>query len=118
MQITMPLLLGIAIVVGLSAAVIASSVNRNTEVSRWADISTIWLILIALTGGFFLFWVLVGFVYVVVRIVIVFPSYARLVQDFFILAEIRIRGISAKVVEPFLRSSSYKAGILALFRKR
>ncbi len=117
MQITLPLLVGIAIVVGLSAAVIASGVNGNTEVSRWADISTIWLIMISLAGGFFLFWVLVGFAYVVVRIVIVFPSYARLVQDFFILAELRIRSISDKAVEPFLRCSSYKAGFLAFFRK-
>jgi hypothetical protein len=117
MQITLPLLVGIAIVVGLSAAVIASGVNGNPEVSRWADISTIWLIMISLASGFFLFWVLVGFAYVVVRIVIVLPSYARLVQDFFIMAELRIRGISDKAVEPFLRSSSYKAGFLAFFRK-
>ncbi len=116
-QITLPLLLGIAIVIGLSVVIIASSVNGNPEISRWADISTIWLILISLTGGFFFFWILVGLAYVVVRIVIVLPSYARILQDFFILAEHRIRTISDKMVEPFLRSSSYRAGFLALFRK-
>jgi len=118
MQITLPLLVGIAIVVGLSAAVIASGVNGSTEVSRWADISTIWLILITLAGGFFLFWVLVGFTYLVVKIVIAFPPLASSIQDFFILAEPRIRAISDKAVEPFMRSSSYKAGFLALFRKQ
>ena len=117
MQITLPLLVGIAIVVGLSLAVITSAVNGNSEISRWADVSTIWLIMISLAGGFFLFLVLVGFAYVVIRIVIVLPSYARLIQDFFILAELRIRGISNKAVEPFFRTSSYKAGFLAFFRK-
>jgi len=118
MQITLPLLVGIAIVVGLSAAVIASGVNGSTEVSRWADISTIWLILITLAGGFFLFWVLVGFTYLVVRIVIAIPPLASSIQNFFILAEHRVRAISDKAVEPFMRSSSYKAGFLALFRKQ
>jgi len=117
-QITLPLLVGMAIVIGLSAVIITLGVNGNSEISRWADISTIWLILISLTGGFFFFWILVGFVYVVVRIVIVLPSYARRMQDFFILADHRIRTISDQMVEPLLRSSSYKAGFLALFRKR
>lgn len=61
--------------------------------------------------------ILSGIVYLVTKLLAVLPGYARLVQDFFVLVQVRVKSISDKLVEPILKLHSFKAGADALRKK-
>ena len=81
-QITFPLIIVLTIVLGLTGGVIYAGVIGLGEVSRWADVSLIWLLLPALVVALLMLLMLVGMVMLVAKLLGVLPGYARLVQDF------------------------------------
>ena len=104
-QITIPLI--IAIIVTLVPALFITLGGSN--VRTWADISIIWmsipvlfftLIALAITGGS---------AFLVIKLIQVLPPYTKMVQDFFIKANMRIRQASNIAVEPVLRVSALNA---------
>lgn len=105
-QITIPLVIGIVIVVVFAAV---SVIGPNNQVSRIADISLIWLIAPAMLFGLIFLVLNVLMVYGLYKLLQVLPGYARLTQDFFALAGRRVRQYSDTAVEPFVRASSVRA---------
>jgi FlaA1/EpsC-like NDP-sugar epimerase len=116
-QITLPLGIGLVVIVFLMIIVVLSTVKGQESVSQWADVALIWLILQSLVIGLVFLVMLAGMVYAVTMLLSVLPGYAHLVQDFFRLVSIRVRQGSDKAVEPILRLSSFKASVRALFRR-
>jgi hypothetical protein len=116
-QITFPLILTLLILLGLAAFVIYTGFQGAGSVSRWADISLIWLLLPAVVVTLVVLLILIGLVYLISKLLGVFPGYARLVQNYFHLAQVRTRSIADKVVEPVLKLRSLKAGADVLRKK-
>jgi hypothetical protein len=116
-QITFPLILTLLILLGLVGFVIYAGFQGSGSVSRWADISLIWLLLPAVVATLVVLVFLIGLVYLVSKLLGVLPGYARLVQGYFSLAQVRIRSIADKMVEPVLKIRSFKAGADVLRRK-
>lgn len=109
-QITFPFLIALIILLGLVGGVIFAGVQGAAEVSRWADVSLIWLLPPLLIFLIVLLLLLVGVAFLVTKLLGLIPGYARLVQDFFVLIHLRVRSISDKLVEPILKLHSFKAG--------
>jgi len=116
-QITFPFLIALIILLGLVAGVIFAGYTNAGDVSRWADVSIMWLLLPVLVIAIILFLILSGVVYLITKLLAVLPGYARLVQDFFVLVQVRVKSISDKLVEPILKLHSFKAGADALRKK-
>lgn len=116
-QITFPLILALLILLGLAAFVIYAGFQGSGSVSRWADVSLIWLLLPAVVITLVVLFILIGLVYLISKLLGVFPGYARLAQNYFHLAQVRIRSIADKAVEPILKLRSFKAGADVLRKK-
>jgi hypothetical protein len=112
LQITLPLVIGGLLIVLAIAGIIWSAAGgpASGEVNRWANVSLIWLILPALFFVLLGTVILIGLVYAVTKLLAVLPGYARLTQDWFVRLGGKVRLVSDKVVEPFLKAHSFSAG--------
>jgi hypothetical protein len=116
-QISVPLGVGVLLVLLAAAGVIFAGATGRAAVERWASISTIWLILPMLMVALLFIAITAAFAYGVMRLIAVLPGYSRKVQDFFILVETRVKKAADAAVEPSLRVQSMLAGLRAVRRK-
>ena len=114
-QIYLPLIVFTILVIATIVLVIIAS---NEQVSKWADISLIFVISITMVA--FLV-VIVGLAFSVVytrRLLRATPYFFFNAQRFIYLVEIRVKRASNAAVEPILRISGFFAGAGALRRKQ
>lgn len=112
-QITLPLLLGLVLFVGVS---VLSALGNSGEVSRGADVALIWLILPLLVVGLIFLVVLAGLTYGLVFLIRGIPGYARQAQDLVALVADKTRQLGDAAVEPIYRLESFMAGVRAAQR--
>lgn len=113
-QITLPVLVGVAISLALIALAIGAV---PAQASIWADISTIWLITPALIAGVIFLAITVASIYLVVKLIQVLPGYAFRIYGFLLLVNDQVRQVSDRLVEPILRIEGFKSSARALARK-
>jgi hypothetical protein len=113
-QITFPLILGVLLLSLACVGVILTATGTSPDINRWADISTIWLLLPLIFGTVIVILALTGMVYVLVKILAIVPGYARLMQDFFTKVQVRVRILADKIVEPVLKIQAIQAGARVL----
>ncbi len=118
-QITLPLLVGILIILALAVfSVIAAIQGNSSSVMVWSDISAIWLILPTLILILILAALFGGLAYLVIRLIGVLPGYARKIQDIFAQIETTVRKLSDKAASPVIRISELTAMIQAALGRR
>ena len=105
-QITLPLVVGILLMLAVLVAIILSASQPVTDVSRWADVSLMWLILPSLIALLILLAITVGLVFVITQLLKVFPRYARIIQLFFEKVKGKIGQLTNLMAEPILRINS------------
>ena len=110
-QITLPLLLGILLILAVVGAIIFSVIQPVTDVERWADVPLIWLILPSLFFALLLLAILAGLVFAVSYMFRIIPPYALVVQLYFEQAKSKIEQLLNMSAEPFLRINSLWAAI-------
>lgn len=110
-QITLPLLVGIAIILAAVGAIIFSTIQPVTDVERWADVSLIWLILPSLFFALILFAVLAGLIYAVSFLIRLIPRYTLIIQLYFEQARSKAGQLLDVSVEPIMRINSIWAAI-------
>ena len=114
-QIYLPLIVFTILVIATIVLVIIAS---NEQVSKWADISLIFVISITMVA--FLV-VIVGLAFSVVytrRLLRATPYFFFNAQRFIYLVEIRVKRVSNAAVEPILKINSFFAGAGAIRRKQ
>jgi hypothetical protein len=114
-QIYLPLIVFTILVIATIVLVIIAS---NEPVSKWADISLIFVISITMVA--FLV-VIVGLAFSVVytrRLLRATPYFFFNAQRFIYLVEIRVKRVSNAAVEPILKINSFFAGAGAIRRKQ
>jgi hypothetical protein len=114
LQVFLPLAIGAIVILTLS---LGAAIGSFLDVSRWADISLIWLILIYLAFALVFLVFLVAMIFGVAWLLHNLPIYARQAQDLFILIRVQVGRVSDKAVEPFLRVHSFTAGLKGIRRK-
>lgn len=116
-QITLPALIGSIVIIALSVAVIYAGFSGNAQVSRWADISLIWVLLPVMMFSLLFLVLLVGLTYAVTKLLYALPIYAYRLQLFIRNAQTRIYAATDLAVEPVLKTNSFLARARALLRR-
>jgi hypothetical protein len=112
-QIYFPLIIIVSLVLFAGIGVLLASVSGSGSeaISRWGDISLIWLISPMLVLILISFVALCGMVYLLWQILKVLPSYTRQLLEFFLLVQIRVRKASDAAASPFIHTHSFMASV-------
>ena len=110
-QIMLPMLIGVLLVLSV-AFVIIFGFQSSSDLSRWADVSTIWLILPSLFFAFFFLILLSAFVYLITVVLRITPRYALIVQLYFEIAKHKVSYYSNRITQPIIQTK----GIWAVVR--
>jgi hypothetical protein len=113
-QITLPLVLGVVVVLVLA---VFAGLASEAEASLWADISVIFLLIPTMFVALLFLLLVAGFIYVLLRLLKVVPGYARVVQNFVYKVEHRARSGANLAAEPIYRYHSFIAAVRTLFRR-
>ncbi len=113
-QITLPFLAALLLILLLAGGTIWSAATGLGEVSRWKDISLIWLVSPQVVLLLIPLLLLCGVVFLISRLLSLLPRYTRLAQDQMITVHQLVRLYSDKVVEPVLRFRSFNASVKEL----
>ena len=116
-QISLPLMLGILLVLAAGAGVIYAGSSGTGDIVRWASISLIWLILPALCMTLIITLLMAALAYGLGRLTGALPGYTKSLQDIFVLIDARVRKAADSAVEPVLRTHGFFAGLRTLRRK-
>lgn len=113
-QIYFPLILfGVLVII----AIVLVLFMEDEGASKWADISLIYIISLAMIAFFVTTVLLVVLMVYTARLSKATPFFFFRVQRFSYLTETRVKEISKVASEPFIRIQSYIAGVRALRRK-
>lgn len=113
-QIYLPLII-VALIVILF--VVLALVAQNENVSRWADISLIFLISVSLVVTVIAIAAIIVLTIYLTRLLKASPYFFFEVQRITYIIEVRSKAIGNSIVEPVLRVNSFIAGLRALRRK-
>lgn len=113
LQITLPMVIFVLLIV---AVAVFAATGAPGNVSRWASVSLIWLIIPMIFVAFLFLIILAGLAFGVTRLVAIIPEYAHQVQDAFTKVGELVKQGSDTAVEPFLRVQSFVASIQAAKR--
>jgi uncharacterized BrkB/YihY/UPF0761 family membrane protein len=110
-QIMIPMLIGVLLVLSVAFGIIFGF-QSSSDLSRWADVSTIWLILPSLFFAFIILIFLSAFVYLITIVLRITPRYAFIVQLYFEIAKHKVSYYSDRITEPIIKTR----GIWAVVR--
>jgi hypothetical protein len=116
-QITLPLLVGVLLILVAGIGVGYAGVYNTGPVDRWASVSIIWLIIPMMAVALIFLAVTAGLAYGLMRLNGLLPTYTRQLQDVFVVIETRVKRAADAAVEPALRVRSAFAGLRAFRRK-
>ena len=102
MQIILPVVLSAILMVGLIILIILVTFKSEGDVSRWAAISTIWIIIPVLVAGLITLAILIGLIYLMARALSALPTYTAIAQDYVYLAKSYIIRAADKVTVPVI----------------
>ncbi len=114
-QIIFPLIIGGLIILALAVGSGLSSYNFDSQA---ANISMMWLLLPALFFTLIFTILIAGLAYGLIRLIGILPPYAALVQNFFIMVNVKARQYSDMAVEPVLKTAGAWAMLRALLGKK
>lgn len=117
-QITLPMAVGVLLVLAAATGVIWAGVANTGDVSKWADVSLIWLIIPLMLAALLFLGLLAGLVYVLALGLRRVPFFMYRVQVFFKQVSLQVRKVSNRAVEPVMRVQSLTAAWKALWRRR
>jgi hypothetical protein len=116
-QIILPMVISALLLIGLIVLIIFSTFNSNGDVSRWAAISTIWIIIPALLAGLIVLAILVGLIYLMARALSGLPHYTGIAQDYVYLAQHHIIRAADMVVKPVIGLEGFIEKVKAFFER-
>jgi uncharacterized membrane protein len=115
LQIFLPIILMILIIIAVAVLTSISALGGNGDPSRWAAISTIWLVIPAMMFGLLLLALLAGLVYLLARSLDILPSYASLAQYHVNRVASSVKRFSDAATKPVIFLNSLGASMKAIF---
>ncbi len=116
-QITAPFVAGMLVILALVVLTIMSAFGGGAVVSRWADISLIWLILPNLVFALILTLLVAALIYGLVKLIGVLPEVTFDIQEFLAIMQARIKAIADSLARPVIQVGGFWAAVRALFGK-
>ena len=116
-QIILPVVLSAVLVIGMILLISVVTFKYGGDVSRWAEISTIWLTIPIIVAGLIFLAILMGLIYLLVRVLGVLPYYTSLAQDYIYIAQIYIVRGADMAVKPIIALGGTLEKIKAFFER-
>jgi uncharacterized membrane protein YhdT len=110
-QISLPLVIGILVLVAAVVAIVLSATQPVTDLGRWADVSLMWIILPSLFFALIMLAITIGLVIGVSLLLRIVPRYARILQLYFELGKGKVSQLTNLLAEPILRVNSIWASV-------
>jgi hypothetical protein len=117
LQIILPVVLSGLALIGLVVLIWFSTFKSDGDVSRWAAISIIWIIIPALIAGLIVFAILVGLIYLMARALGALPHYTGMTQDYVNIARGYIIRGADMVVRPVIALEGIIERVKAFFER-
>jgi hypothetical protein len=115
-HIILPVALATLFVVGVFVVLCVGAFRGNGDVSRWAQISTIWIIIPIMIGMVIFFALLLGMIYLIMKLLNIAPTYTGLAQDYVHRTGVYVKRGTEMAVKPIFAIDGLGARIKAFFR--
>lgn len=116
-QITVPLVVGAIVILIPAVLVLLASVTGISQLTKLAQVSLIWLIIIGMVISLLVMIMTVVMIYTTSAILRNTSPIARQIQDTFLFIGLRVNQYADKAVEPILRIQSFTASLGVLGRR-
>jgi hypothetical protein len=91
--------------------------KSDGDVSRWAAISTIWIVIPALFAGLIVLAILVGLVYLMARALGGLPHYTGIIQDYVYMAQRYVIRGADMVAKPVISLHGFIENVKVFFER-
>lgn len=115
MKILLPMLLAVAVIAAVATLTSIAAFQEESEVGRWAAISTIWIVIPIMFAGLFLLIIFLGLIYGMARLLDLIPPYTGHAQKFVWRIEGYVRRGADAAIHPVLAVEGIIAAIKRLF---
>ena len=112
-KILVPMLAAVALIVAVAVLTGFAASRENSEVGRWAAISTIWIVIPIMAAGLLLLLVFIAILYGMARLLALLPTYTGQAQKIAWRIEGAIKRGADMAVKPVLALE----GITATFKR-
>ncbi len=112
-QIILPVVLGAIILIGMIVLISMTTFKSNGDVSRWAAISTIWIMIPILLIGLVSLVILIGLIYLMARALGALPRYTGIAQDYVFKARGYIVRTANMAMKPIIALGGFIENIKA-----
>ncbi|MCX6058495.1 MAG: hypothetical protein NTW69_10135 [Chloroflexi bacterium] len=116
-QIILPVVISALLMLGLIVLISLVTFKSAGDVSRWAAVSTIWIIIPILLTGLIILALLIGLIYLMARALNALPHYTGLAQDYVYIAQSYIMRGAEMVVKPVIALDGFIENIKAFFER-
>jgi hypothetical protein len=116
-QIILPVVVAALLAFGMLSLLIVIATNGGGDVSRWAEISTIWLTIPVIVAGLIFLVILVALIYLMVLVMSYLPRYTGLAQDYVYLAQIYISRWADMAAKPIIALGGTFENIKTFFER-
>ncbi len=107
-QIILPMLVALLILI---AVAILAGISGSAPARLWADISLIWLIVLAIPPILVVAVLIMGLAYLTIRLIGIIPRYTLRIQGILGVVQEKVHTISDKVSAPFIKINGFVAGV-------
>ena len=101
-QILLPILLTVLVFIAVIVITSLATFRGNGDVSRWAAISTIWLVIPIMIAGLILLAILLAVIYLLAKLIGVIPPYSNQAQRFVYQIESYVKRGTEMILKPVL----------------
>jgi hypothetical protein len=116
-QIILPMVISALVMIGMVVLISFATFKSNGDVSRWAAISTIWIVIPILLAGLIVLAILIGLIYLMARALGALPHYTGIAQDYVYIAQGYIIRGADMVVKPMIALESFIEKVKAFFER-
>ena len=117
-QIILPMVLTAILFIALVVLINIATFRDNADVGRWAAESTIWISIPIIIVSLLLLAILIGIVYLLIRLLQITPIYTGKAQDFAYKVAGYTRRAADAAAKPFIFLDSIGASIKALLGRK
>ena len=114
-QILAPIIVALILVIVASVAV---AMGSDASTSRWADISTIWIIIPLLVSAFIFLIILGAVIYGMAKLLDITPIYTQKITALIYLAEQKIKNVADASAKPIFFVEELRVSIKSIFQQK
>jgi len=117
-QIILPVVLAVILIIALIVLINIATFRDGGDVARWAEVSTIWIVIPIMIGMLIFLVILGGLIYLLARLLNITPTYTGMAQNYVRKAAVYIKQGADAVVKPVIQLKGFLATVEAFFQRK